>query len=404
MLTLQYLEASPALLHLELELVVEKLRAAAGRLPFTHLLIGWHVPSRILEACRKEAEQHGMRFLRWQPLLTLDPAIRPDPAWRVTGLMGDKLAGYRGLPEFTFACPNHPAVQEAVYMHLERVIREGLYQGLFLDRVRYPSPASCLPNDLACFCEYCRDKAAQEGLDLSQVKIEILRHTRNEIGVASLVKTILSGQTGPDQSDPLQSIGQFLTFRKKSIRDFLAHLAPLLRDAQMEIGLDCFSPSLTHLVGQDLARLGDFADWIKLMSYTHTLAPAGIPFELSGLVRYLISTGRIMEAQALELIGKTMGLPLPPDLRSLERGGLSPDALQIEVDYGVAASSKPVLAGIELVEAEGATNLLPEQIRADLSVLKHSGIAGLALSWDLLHIPLERLELVRQVYSHQPSA
>ena len=172
----------------------------------------------------------------------------------------------------------------------------------------------------------------------------------------------------------------------------------------MEIGLDSFSPSLTHLVGQDLVRLGDFADWIKLMSYAHTLAPAGIPFELSGLVRYLTKTGSLTEAHALELIGMTIGLALPADLRSLEEGGLSPGALGKEVDHGRAASSKPVLAGIELVDMEGVVNLQPGQIRADLSVLKHSGIAGLALSWDLLHIPLERLELVRQVYLHQPFA
>ena len=404
MLTIQYLEDSPALAHLDKQLVVDKLRTAAERLPFTHLLIGWHVPSRILEACRKEAENLGMRFLRWQPLLTLDPAIRSELEWRVRGLMGEKLAGYRGLPEFTFACPNHPAVQEAVYIHLENVVRQGLYQGLFLDRVRYPSPAAYLPNDLACFCEHCQRKAAQEGLDLNRVKQGIMRLTRDGISASSLVKTLLSGEADPWQLDEIQSLGQFLVFRKKSIGDFLAHLTPMLRDNQMEIGPDCFSPSLTHLVGQDLARLGNFADWIKLMSYAHALAPAGIPFELSGLVRYLTKTGSLTEAQALELIGQTLGLHLPPDLRSLEEGGLSPGALGKEVDHGRAASSKPVLAGIELVDMEGVVNLQPGQIRADLSILKHSGIAGLALSWDLLHIPLERLELVRQVYLHQPFA
>ena len=65
---------------------------------------------------------------------------------------------------------------------------------------------------------------------------------------------------------------------------------------------------------------------------------------------------------------------------------------------GAEACSVPVLAGMELVDLKGVTNLNPDQIRSDLSGLKRSGSSGLAISWDLLHIPLERLSLVRQVY------
>jgi hypothetical protein len=71
---------------------------------------------------------------------------------------------------------------------------------------------------------------------------------------------------------------------------------------------------------------------------------------------------------------------------------------------GAEACSVPVLAGMELVDLKGVTNLNPDQIRSTLNGLKRSGSAGLAISWDLLHIPLERLSLVRQVYLvEQPS-
>jgi hypothetical protein len=52
MLTIQYLEDSPILAHLDEKAVVNKLREAAACLPITHLLIGWHVPLPLLEACR----------------------------------------------------------------------------------------------------------------------------------------------------------------------------------------------------------------------------------------------------------------------------------------------------------------------------------------------------------------
>ena len=103
-------------------------------------------------------------------------------------------------------------------------------------------------------------------------------------------------------------------------------------------------------------------------------------------------------------MGASLGFPLPISYMSLEKNGLSPFALEEEVRRGVEACSVPALAGMELVELEGVTNLNPDQIRSDLSGLKRSGSAGLAISWDLLHIPLERLSLVRQVYLGDPSS
>jgi hypothetical protein len=398
MLTIQYLEDSPTLFQLDRKQVVNKLRAAAECLPFTHLLIGWNVPPPLLEACRKEAERLGMRFLRWQPLLTTDKHLQPDPTWQTVGLTGRKVSSYRGLPEFTFFCPNHPTFQEAIYKHLVKLVRLGLYHGFFLDRVRFPSPSADPVNDLACFCEHCQRKAADDGLDLVKIQGEILRQTLDEKGRTSLINALLSGKTEPEYSDQSLAFNQFIAFRKRSVRDFLAFIAQSLREAHLEIGLDCFSPSLTHMVGQDLNALSKLVDWIKLMTYAHTFAPAGVPYELSGLVHYLSTTTHLGEEQALTWVGESIGLPLPISCMSLEKDGLSTFALEEEVNCGVEASSIPVLAGMELVDLVGVTRLKPDQIRADLTAIKHVGPAGLAISWDLLHIPLEKLSLVRQVY------
>jgi hypothetical protein len=397
-ITIQYLEYFPEISQLDLKLVVNKLRAAAERLSFTHLLIGWHVPMPLLEACRKEAERQGIRFLRWQPLLTGDGVLQPHPDWQTQGLTGHKVAGYCGLPEFTFVCPNHPDVQEAVTTHLDYLVRQGLYQGFFLDRVRFPSPSSDPINELSCFCEHCQRNAALVGLDLGQIRADILAQTRKPKGRLSLIASLLSGKADPANSIAWQDVSQWLAFRKRSVCDFLTSISQPLREARLEIGLDCYSPSLTHMVGQDLHGMSGIVDWIKLMTYAHTLGPAGIPFELSGLFHYLTSTTQLNEGEALNLIGHSIELPLPSNLRSLERDGLSSLALEKEVRVGVKASSVPILAGMELVELEGVTSLKPEQIRSDLIAVKKSAVAGLALSWDLLHIPLERLDLVRQVY------
>ena len=81
----------------------------------------------------------------------------------------------------------------------------------------------------------------------------------------------------------------------------------------------------------------------KMMSYGHTMGPAGLPFE---------------------------------PLARLD---------------GVST----LLSGIEFVALEGTTRLGEAQITTDLRAFRSAGAQGLVLSWDLWHIPLKRPEYVR---------
>ncbi len=396
-LTIQYLEPSAILSGAGATSVIRRLQAAAEKIPISHVLIGWHLPPAIVEACRREAGRLGMRFMRWQPLLTADGEYKWDPAWQTVGLTGHRVSGYRGSPEFTFFCPNQPEMREALSHHLESLVHQGIYQGFFLDRIRFPSPASDPSNHLTCFCEYCRQKAAGVGLDLEKIRQEILSQIASESGRIALVKAVLSGKVERADADQSQALRRLIAFRKNNISEFLAFISRPLKAAGLEIGLDSFSPSLTHLVGQDLNLLSTQVDWVKLMTYAHTLAPAGIPYELLGLARYLLISTQLSEVSALDLLRESSGLPIPASCEELERDGLSPSAMQIEVKRGVDISSAPTLAGIELVDLPGVTSLATSQILADISAIQRVQPAGLALSWDLWHIPLDRLDLIRQV-------
>jgi Putative glycosyl hydrolase domain len=397
MIAIQYLEDSPDIGRLDVRQVVDKLRKAADILPISHVLIGWSLPDHLLERCRKAAETLGMRFISWYPLLTPGRLFEINPDWQVVGLDKHKLSGYRGIPGFTFLCPNHPDVQEAVLSHLEKTARLGLYQGFFFDRVRFPSPASNPLTDLGCFCQPCHQRAAREGLDLEILRDELQRNANDVRARQNLVNALLSSRSGAQQSEISNLIDQFIDFRKHSVTDFLAQAVRSLDGTGLEIGLDCFSPSLTRMVGQDLVHLSEMVDWVKVMTYAHTFSPAGIPFELSGLLRFL-SSAELSERQALDWISQSLDLPLPQNRVSLEADGLSAIALESEVLRAVTALSVPVLAGIELVELEGITRLNPIQIEMDLLAIKGANPAGLALSWDLRHIRLDNLRLVRRAY------
>ena len=398
MLTIQYLEDSPEVMRLSIETAVGKLRRAADRLPFSHLLIGWHLAPPVLEACRAEAQRLGMRFLRWHPLLTGDAAHQPAADWQVVGLSGKRVPGFRNLAEFTFACPNHPAVQEAISRRLETLVKSDLYQGFFLDRIRFPSPAADPLNNLGCFCEHCRTKAAGLGLDLEAVRRALILLAQDPDAIMSVALALLGTQPSFPDHPSGTLMKEFFDFRADSVSDLTAVIAAQLHGAGLEVGLDCFSPGLAKMVGQDLATLSAHGDWIKIMSYAHTLGPAGLPFELRGMCDFLRSATGLNEANVLGRMAEALGRPLPNRREVLEENGLSPLALQREVEAGVKASGVPVLAGIELVDIAGVAHLSNAQIRADLQAIKTARPGGLSLSWDLWHIPLDRLDLVREIY------
>ncbi|RPI25078.1 MAG: hypothetical protein EHM70_20535, partial [Chloroflexota bacterium] len=162
-LAAQYLEPGPEII--SPHQARQHLRAAFNILPISILIVGWNLAEDVEAACAEEAARQGARLFRWQPLFTGDGIFSPRPEWQTIGMNGNRVAGFRGMDEFTFVCPNRPAVREAALEHLSDVLRSGTYQGVFLDRIRYSSPSQDPESDLACFCEDCRTAAAKEGLD-----------------------------------------------------------------------------------------------------------------------------------------------------------------------------------------------------------------------------------------------
>lgn len=394
---IQYLEDGPGVTTIAPGEARARLRAACERLPISLVLIGWNLPHPLVHACGEEAARAGAHLFRWHPLLTGDGTFVPRPEWQTIGLDGDPVPGFRGMPEFTFVCPNRPAVREAALHHLYNVLQPGDYQGVFLDRIRYPSPAANPSSLLACFCEDCHRAASAEGLDLEAAR----RHIRSLVATPehapSFARTLLALAPAPSDA-ALEALCAFLDFRARSITRFVQAAADLVHAEGLAVGLDCFSPALGHMVGQDAGALDAHCEWIKIMAYGHTLGPAGLPFELLDLADWLLSQRSAGESETMERLSLATRLPLPSTRAALREQGLSPEALAAETRRGRAIGVSTLLAGIELVEIEGVTRLNPAQIAADLRAFHAAGADGLVLSWDLLHIPLERLELVRAIW------
>ena len=380
----QYLEspypnASP-------EAVRLRLRQACERLPISLVLLGWELPTVLEEAVAEETVRQHAQLYRWQPILTGDAHTDLPPEWATLGVDGHPIPGHDNLPEFTFICPNRSAVADFLSERLESVAASGLYQGIFLDRIRFPSPAIDPGRDLACFCQDCTRQAADAGLDLEQV-----RHTIQSLSAEVLVRSLLGE---PDQSGSLLEL--FLDFRNRSISRTVRTLSRQIQSHNLAVGLDCFTPALTRMVGQDLSALDGYANWVKIMTYPRVFGPAGISFELLGLSEWLIRHD-LSEADTMRLLAKVSQLSIPSTKAELADAGLESAALRQEIRRGYELGITNLLAGIATVQMKEIHESTLQQIQADLESSRAAD--GLVISWDLWLTPLDYLDTIRNLWS-----
>ncbi len=386
MITIQYLEPGKHIAEISPVQCQKKLQGAFNRLPIDALLIGWDIPARLVDVCHETASRFGAKIYRWHPLLAGDGKLQPALAWRTRDHKGQPLAGFRELPEFTFICPNNPDARTQIMLNMARIVQSGVYDGIFLDRMRYPSPASDPVNLQSCFCEHCQKAARKENLDLKETQ-----RMFSDFDTDGFPHPSLSVKEGP--------LHRFLDFRQKTITAFITEITAIIRSGNLAVGLDCFAPSLSRMVGQDINSLTPLADWTKTMIYGHAFGPATLPFEFASLFTWLRKNQGIDELKAFANLAGISNLTIANGLRSKMKLAFSPDSLALEYESGKRmAGNSILLAGIELVEIPGVSELNSLQMEADLRALNAVNADGLSISWDLWHIPLDRLDIVRSAW------
>lgn len=378
-IALQYLEsawpgATP-------QTVRARLRQACGLLPIESLLLGWDLPPELEEAVAAETSQRGIALYRWHPLLASDSRAALPKTWQTIAVSGQSIPGFRGMPEFTFFCPNHPAAQDWIQKRIEKAIRRGIYQGIFFDRMRWPSPVEGLDGHFGCFCPHCQARAARNGLELEPARRQIEALLADEAGARRLIRALFAPE---DADSPLEA---FFRLRAECISQTVAQAAEQAHLGGLKVGLDCFSPSLTRMVGQDLSALDPSCDWIKLMIYPRTFGPAGIPYELHSLAAWLEKRYGIPFGDGLQFAQQSSGI-----------ASQESSTLAGELERGQRLSRSALFAGLALVEMEQVNSFSAAQLQSDLQACQQVRPAGLALSWDLWLIPLAHLETIAKTF------
>ncbi len=341
----------------------------------------------------------------WYAVLSDNPVLQPEH--RVVNYLGRRSEGWGSAKTreevgetFSFACPNQIEVKKAVLDRLKRLLTEYSFDGVFLDKIRFPSPANGLDDVLSCFCPACRTLAGSEGLDLEKVRT-LLSHIPTNSGLSyqemrlqrgNWLEELIGGLPSAEQ-DLLE---QFLGFRARSITRLVEEILELTSQLGVELSLDLFSPGLAYLVGQDYAALSRLAAWVKPMVYRYANGPAGLRLEIPQLTHGLVDFLNIKTEDA----ERWMQLHLPEmagySQEDIERDGAPADLISVEAGKAVERmGNTPVYLGIEAVSIPAFhINITPGHVREMVSIARKARARGVVLSWDLIHMPVVNLRAV----------
>lgn len=300
---------------------------------------------------------------------------------------------------FRFACPNHPGVKANILAHLDVLLQRYDFDGVFLDKIRFPSPANGLDEMLSCFCPHCHRAATAFGLDLEQVRVTLVRpHLSADASQRSRsVPSLVAGWTAALLKD-LPLIQQFLAFRADCITRLVGEISSVIRQRGRQLALDLFSPGLAPWVGQDYRALTAYAAWCKPMVYRYANGPAGLRMEIPKLIQELEDFTNLTPSAAWAFATHWV-----PELSEITRSELAAGHIPLSLIAYEAASAvrlfmpKPVYVGIEAVKLpQFDVDMTPATVKQLILTAREAGAAGAVLSWDVLAMPPENIRAARE--------
>jgi hypothetical protein len=163
------------------------------------------------------------------------------------------------------------------------------------------------------------------------------------------------------------------------------------------VALDLFSPGLAALVGQDYRALARHAAWAKPMTYRVALGPAGLRLEVPALIEGVARMGGLDEAAISRWATRHVQGFDGETLRVTRETAVPFPIIQAEIAAAVATMApKPVYFGLELVRHPGVIEITPAHVREMVQAGRAANAAGLIISWDVMHAPMDGVHALAQ--------
>jgi hypothetical protein len=384
---------------LGVERVMDAVERARSIIDLDILIVGAREDPEIFRAMSSPGRRPAREVFLWYNVLSDIEGMQDSDL--VVNFRGERSHGWGGWAEkgaevnetFRFICPNNPAGREKTRRRLWEMLEGYPFDGVFLDKIRFPSPANGLDEVLSCFCEHCRRAAAAAGLDLLAVARSLDERLvpREAVAASRRVGRMRSWLDELVAGNPLLS--EFLRFRCTSITRLVAEMYAEGSRRGRKVALDLFSPGLAPLVGQDYLALSQYCAWAKPMTYRIAMGPAGLRLEIPALVAGFSKMFGFSES---EICGwASLHVPgFESDTLRLTRETAVPLPLMAaEMAEAVGSMrSVPVYYGLELVSHPGVIDITPSLVNDMVHVGRAAGAAGTIISWDLMHAPVDGIE------------
>jgi hypothetical protein len=367
----------------------------------TRLLLWNCLGQEYLDAVASACLVAGVELYLWYPVFADRLSPESEQEIKIQSAWGHIGYGERGLwkgidqgeETFVFSCPNAVQSQEIFHSDYLRLIDSGIFNGVFLDRIRYPSPSNGLEMLFSCFCPVCMQTYAKAGID----PIELKNRTKKIFTNIPILESVLENCTSWNGFLKISGIDILHTVKVQSVHKTFSWLAAEAKKRKMDIGADLFTPGLAPLVGQDYDLFHAQCNWIKPMTYFFARGPAGIQLEMQSLKNGMREMTYWDEPKINNFIQRITNLPMESSSDSTADSIVSLQYLRNEVSAAIKVGRSDncsVYPGIEMVRHPRFSPAITKKMLNDaLSYLPHE-TQGIIPSWNLLYIPDEYYRMV----------
>ena len=355
--------------------LLRKVDLLQDRHPADALVCGIQAPKDAYTRIIRRARQDGTQVYLWLPVFSeLDELAVFDPLvdWR-----GNAFLSNRELDGFRFRCPGSSRNREIFFHDSLDWLQAGDFDGVFLDRIRFPSFQFGLSGILGCFCPHCLKKYERMGLAPVSLRAACERICRsieakeaNPLGLLSF-----DGHRWIFRDPDIQAM---FDARCTVLEETMTALCAAYRERGYKIGLDLFTPALAYFAGQDFDRLVPLSDFSKPMMYLNTDAPAGLPYELDAVAEH---TGE----QSRKMMMSLSGGNTIDDFASAE-------IRRLTARYNSLYPSVRIYCGMEYNRVADLAPVGPCEIAHTLYVFRGAGANGVMPSWSLISAPDDNIE------------
>ena len=266
--------------------------------------------------------------------------------------------------KFVFGCPGNPENIRYIKQIFEKYYQRRKYDGIFLDKIRFPGFSCGTEPVFTCFCPHCR--ANYPVSDRIQIG-----NGENPLGITGY------GNLKYTLAD--KNLDDLFAYKAEAVTASLISLIAYFREKKYKIGLDLFAPFLSYFVGQDYAALAPYADFIKPMFYRKTYAPAGLPFEID---KYANAFGGSLQ----EIEKRRLYLYKMLQTSAIDMSFINREIKAMRSHIGTAK----LYSGIEVNYHEKIAPVKASYIKENIRMTEN--VDGFALSWDLCGTPDENLK------------